>query len=160
MMDTVIFEEFKGTGNAELKLDRKIADKRVFPAIDIDPSGTRKEEILLAPEELRDRAQAPQGAALAGLAGGAGPAAGQAQADPDQHRVPDADREDAPARTGDAVRSPGGSRTRRRHDRCGMPRPGRCEVAVRRLAHWSRPRLRFTPAPHGDPAATDERSTT
>jgi transcription termination factor Rho len=52
MMDTVIFEEFKGTGNAELKLDRKIADKRVFPAIDIDPSGTRKEEILLAPDEL------------------------------------------------------------------------------------------------------------
>ncbi len=51
MMDTVIFEEFKGTGNAELKLDRKIADKRVFPAIDIDPSGTRKEEILLAPDE-------------------------------------------------------------------------------------------------------------
>jgi transcription termination factor Rho len=52
MMDTVIFEEFKGTGNAELKLDRKIADKRVFPAIDIDPSSTRKEELLLAPEEL------------------------------------------------------------------------------------------------------------
>ncbi|MDP9797427.1 transcription termination factor Rho [Catenuloplanes nepalensis] len=52
MMDTVIFEEFKGTGNAELKLDRKIADKRTFPAIDIHPSGTRKEEILLAPEEL------------------------------------------------------------------------------------------------------------
>jgi transcription termination factor Rho len=52
MADTVIFEEFKGTGNAELKLDRKIADRRVFPAIDIDPSGTRKEEILLAPEEL------------------------------------------------------------------------------------------------------------
>ncbi|MGB9376710.1 MAG: transcription termination factor Rho [Mycobacteriales bacterium] len=51
-MDTVIFEEFKGTGNAELKLDRKIADKRVFPAIDVDPSGTRKEELLLSPEEL------------------------------------------------------------------------------------------------------------
>ena len=50
-MDTVIFEEFKGTGNAELKLDRKIADKRVFPAIDIDPSGTRMENLLLAPEE-------------------------------------------------------------------------------------------------------------
>jgi transcription termination factor Rho len=50
--DTVIFEEFKGTGNAELRLDRKIADRRVFPAIDIDPSGTRKEEILLAPDEL------------------------------------------------------------------------------------------------------------
>jgi transcription termination factor Rho len=51
MMDTVIFEEFKGTGNAELKLDRKIADKRVFPAIDIDPSGTRKDDLLLAPDE-------------------------------------------------------------------------------------------------------------
>jgi transcription termination factor Rho len=50
-MDTVIFEEFKGTGNAELKLDRKIAEKRVFPAVDIDGSGTRKEELLLAPEE-------------------------------------------------------------------------------------------------------------
>jgi transcription termination factor Rho len=51
-MDTVIFEEFKGTGNAELKLDRKIADKRVFPAVDVDSSSTRKEEILLAPDEL------------------------------------------------------------------------------------------------------------
>ncbi|WP_373865903.1 transcription termination factor Rho [Pseudonocardia asaccharolytica] len=51
-MDTVIFEEFKGTGNAELKLDRKIADKRVFPAIDVDASGTRKEELLLSPDEL------------------------------------------------------------------------------------------------------------
>ncbi|MGQ0840474.1 transcription termination factor Rho [Actinokineospora sp.] len=50
--DTVIFEEFKGTGNAELKLDRKIADKRIFPAVDIDPSGTRKEELLLPPDEL------------------------------------------------------------------------------------------------------------
>ncbi|MDP9406940.1 MAG: transcription termination factor Rho, partial [Actinomycetota bacterium] len=50
--DTVIFEEFKGTGNAELKLDRKLADKRIFPSIDVDASGTRKEEILLAPEEL------------------------------------------------------------------------------------------------------------
>ena len=51
-MDTVIFEEFKGTGNAELKLDRKIADKRIFPAIDVNPSSTRKEELLLAPDEL------------------------------------------------------------------------------------------------------------
>ena len=45
-MDEVIFEEFKGTGNAELKLDRKLADKRIFPAVDVDASGTRKEEIL------------------------------------------------------------------------------------------------------------------
>ena len=50
-MDTVIFEEFKGTGNAELRLDRKIADKRVFPAIDIGDSGTRKEELLMSPDE-------------------------------------------------------------------------------------------------------------
>jgi transcription termination factor Rho len=51
-MDTVIFEEFKGTGNAELKLDRRIADKRIFPAVDVDASGTRKEELLLGNEEL------------------------------------------------------------------------------------------------------------
>ncbi len=50
--DTVIFEEFKGTGNAELKLDRKIAERRVFPAVDVNPSGTRKEELLLSPDEL------------------------------------------------------------------------------------------------------------
>ena len=50
--DTVIFEEFKGTGNAELRLERKIADKRVFPAVDVDQSSTRKEEILLSPDEL------------------------------------------------------------------------------------------------------------
>jgi len=51
-MDEVIFEEFKGTGNMELVLDRRLADRRVFPAIDINRSGTRKEELLLAPEEL------------------------------------------------------------------------------------------------------------
>jgi transcription termination factor Rho len=46
-MDEVIFEEFKGTGNMELQLDRRLADKRIFPAIDIKKSGTRKEELLL-----------------------------------------------------------------------------------------------------------------
>lgn len=51
-MDDVIFEEFKGTGNMEVYLDRKLADKRTFPAIDISRSGTRKEELLLTPEEL------------------------------------------------------------------------------------------------------------
>ena len=50
--DEVIFEEFKGTGNLELKLDRRLADKRIFPAVDVDQSGTRKEEILLGAEEL------------------------------------------------------------------------------------------------------------
>ncbi len=51
--DEVIFEEFKGTGNMELRLRRELADKRIFPAIDVDASGTRKEEILMTPEELK-----------------------------------------------------------------------------------------------------------
>ncbi|TMR92149.1 transcription termination factor Rho [Nonomuraea basaltis] len=52
-MDEVIFEEFKGTGNMELKLNRSLADKRIFPAVDVDASGTRKEEILMARDELQ-----------------------------------------------------------------------------------------------------------
>jgi transcription termination factor Rho len=51
--DEVIFEEFKGTGNMELRLRRELADKRIFPAVDVDASGTRKEDLLLTPEELR-----------------------------------------------------------------------------------------------------------
>ena len=51
-MDDVIFEEFKGTGNMEINLDRRLSDKRVFPAIDIQRSGTRKDELLLPPDEL------------------------------------------------------------------------------------------------------------
>ena len=51
-MDEVIFEEFKGTGNMELRLDRSLAEKRLFPAINVDASGTRKEELLMPPEEL------------------------------------------------------------------------------------------------------------
>jgi transcription termination factor Rho len=52
-MDEVIFEEFKGTGNMELRLRRELADKRLFPAVDVDASSTRKEEILMSPEELK-----------------------------------------------------------------------------------------------------------
>jgi transcription termination factor Rho len=51
-MDDVIFEEFKGTGNCEVILDRKLSDKRVFPAIDIQRSGTRKEELIIPKEDL------------------------------------------------------------------------------------------------------------
>ena len=51
-MDEVIFEEFKGTGNMELMLDRRLVDRRIFPAIDINRSGTRKEELLLEPNDL------------------------------------------------------------------------------------------------------------
>ena len=50
-MDEVIYEEFKGTGNLEIVLDRKIVERRIFPAIDVNASGTRREEILLDPEE-------------------------------------------------------------------------------------------------------------
>jgi transcription termination factor Rho len=52
-MDEVIFEEFKGTGNMEVHLERKLVDRRVWPAIDINSSGTRKEDMLLGEEELR-----------------------------------------------------------------------------------------------------------
>ena len=52
-MDEVIFEEFKGTGNSEIILDRKVADKRTFPAIDITRSGTRKEELLTDKDTLK-----------------------------------------------------------------------------------------------------------
>src|SRR5207253_7759064 len=54
-MDEVIFEEFKGTGNMELILDRGIADRRIFPAVDVLKSGTRREELLCPPEELAKR---------------------------------------------------------------------------------------------------------
>ena len=52
-MDEVIFEEFRGTGNMELRLRRELADKRIFPAVDVLASGTRKEELLLAADELK-----------------------------------------------------------------------------------------------------------
>ena len=52
-MDEVIFEEFKGTGNSEIDLDRKLAERRLFPAINIKKSGTRKEELLLTENELQ-----------------------------------------------------------------------------------------------------------
>ncbi len=51
-MDEVIFEEFKGTGNMEIHLDRKLSEKRIFPALDINKSGTRREELLLSQKEL------------------------------------------------------------------------------------------------------------
>ncbi len=61
-MDDVIFEEFKGTGNMEINLDRRLVDKRIFPAIDINRSGTRKEELLLPRGRIESRVGAAQGA--------------------------------------------------------------------------------------------------
>ena len=90
-MDDVIFEEFKGTGNMEIHLDRKLVDKRVFPAIDINKSGTRKEELLMPKDELQPRLGPAQGAQPAVAGRGHGAAARQAAEDQDQRGVPERD---------------------------------------------------------------------
>ncbi len=110
-MDEVIFEEFKGTGNMELKLDRKLADKRIFPAVDVDASGTRKEELLMCPGGAGDRLEAAPGAVRPGRPAGHRAAAGPAAQDQDQHRVPHAGPEDDPGRRG---------ATSARNDRAGV----------------------------------------
>ena len=94
--DTVIFEEFKGTGNAELKLDRKISERRVFPAVDVNPSGTRKDELLLSTGRVRGRAQAAPRAVRSGPASGHRPVDEPAAQDEDQLRVPGAGLQDHP----------------------------------------------------------------
>ena len=93
-MDEVIFEEFKGTGNMEIRLRRDFADKRIFPAIDAVQSGTRREELLMSKEELAIVWKLRR--VLSGLDGPAGAraAARAAQEVADQHRVPDAGPED------------------------------------------------------------------
>ena len=93
-MDDVIFEEFKGTGNMEIHLDRKLADKRVFPAIDIQKSGTRKEELLIPTRGPQPHLGAAQGAQPAVAGRGDGAAARQDGQDQDQRRVPGLDAED------------------------------------------------------------------
>ena len=81
-MDDVIFEEFKGTGNMEIHLERKLVDKRVFPAIDINKSGTRKEELLLPQGRAQPRVDPAQGAESALARGDDGASARQARARP------------------------------------------------------------------------------
>ena len=85
-MDDVIFEEFKGTGNMEIHLDRKLVDKRVFPAIDIQKSGTRKEELLLPRRGSEPHLGAAQGAQPA--VAGRGDGAAARQDGEDQERTP------------------------------------------------------------------------
>ena len=85
-MDDVIFEEFKGTGNAEIVLDRKLTDKRIFPSIDINRSGTRKEELLVPQGGAEPRLDPAQGALRALAGGGHGAAAGAALQDEDATR--------------------------------------------------------------------------
>ncbi len=86
--DTVIFEEFKGTGNAELKLDRKISERRVFPAVDVNPSGTRKDELLLVAGRVLGRAQAAPRAVGPGFAPSHRPVDVATAKDQEQLRVP------------------------------------------------------------------------
>jgi transcription termination factor Rho len=75
-MDDHIFEEFKGTGNMELRLDRKLAERRIYPAIDVDASSTRHEELLLARNQLNMVWKLRR--VLSGLAGGEGGGSGGA----------------------------------------------------------------------------------
>ncbi len=93
-MDDVIFEEFKGTGNMEIHLDRKLVDKRVFPAIDIIKSGTRKEELLIPKDDLNRIwvLRKVLNAAVARRSDGTAPR--QDGQDQDQRRVPGGDAED------------------------------------------------------------------
>ena len=100
-MDEVIFQEFKGTGNMELILDRAIADRRIFPAVDVLKSGTRREELLCSPEELAKRHLLRR--ALADLSHGGGGAVPHRQ-DPE-----DAVQRGLPADAGGAQRRLGGS---------------------------------------------------
>ena len=87
-MDEVIFEEFKGTGNLEIHLDRKLTDRRVFPSIDIQKSGTRKEELLHPEGRSQPRVGAAQGADAAVAGRGDGAAALEDGQDQEQRRVP------------------------------------------------------------------------
>ena len=90
-MDEVIFEEFKGTGNLEIHLDRKLTDRRVFPSIDIQKSGTRKEELLLPEGRSQSRVGAAEGADAAVAGRGDGAAAVEDGEDEDQPGVPRVD---------------------------------------------------------------------
>ena len=90
-MDEVIFEEFKGTGNIEIHLDRKLTDRRVFPSIDIQKSGTRKEELLIAEGGSQPRLGAAQGADAAVAGRGDGAAAVEDGEDQDQPGLPGVD---------------------------------------------------------------------
>ena len=97
-MDEGIFEEFKATGNMELRLDRQLAEKRLFPAINVDASGTRKEELLLAARGARARDQAAPGPARPRAGRGARAAHRQDPGHEVERAVPEGDREGAERR--------------------------------------------------------------
>ena len=86
-MDQVIFEEFKGTGNSEIYLSRELAERRIYPAIDIAKSGTRKEEKLIPPDAAADLPDAAPGAGPDAAAGGDAQAGGSLEQDQDERGV-------------------------------------------------------------------------
>ena len=87
-MDQVIFEEFKGTGNMELHLDRSMAEQRIFPAIHVVNSGTRREELLYHPQEFERITLLRRALAELPVIGGHGSAAGKSEGQPDEHGAP------------------------------------------------------------------------
>ena len=100
-MDEVIFEEFKGTGNMELRLDRQLAERRIYPAIDVEASSTRHEELLFDRDQLHQVWKLRR--VLNALEGGQGPRAAHRQDphDQEQRRVPHRDRARRPRRGAD-----------------------------------------------------------
>ena len=106
-MDDVIFEEFKGTGNLEILLDRKLSDRRVYPSIDLQKSGTRKEELLLEKDDPEQGVGAPEGARPALDRRRDGTAAREAVEDPDQRRVPERDEQVGIRDSGFGIRDSG-----------------------------------------------------
>ncbi len=129
--DTVIFEEFKGTGNAELKLDRKISERRVFPAVDVNPSGTRKDELLLSAGRVRRRAQAAPRAVRPGFPPGHRSAHEPAAQDEDQLRVPGTGLQDRAGQYGRPRLIPSGRRVglQARHHVAPHVRVHLCRIA-------------------------------
>ena len=129
-MDEVIFEEFKGTGNMEIRLRRDFADKRLFPAIDAVQSGTRREELLMSQGGARHRVEAPPGAVGPRRPAGPRAPARAAQEVADQPGVPDAGPEDdADGRSRRLIRVGGAGSSRE-----GGPAPphtGGCRVVFR-----------------------------
>ena len=133
-MDEVIFEEFKGTGNMELRLSRQLADKRIFPAVDVNASSTRREEMLLERRRGQDHLEAAPRARRSRTAAAARGRARQAQGDRVERRVPRADPEvdagrDRPRQVARA-RGPPLSRVRVGPDAAGRAR--RAPAAARR----------------------------
>jgi transcription termination factor Rho len=144
-MDEVIFQEFKGTGNMELILDRAIADRRIFPAVDVLRSGTRREELLVPPEELVKRHLLRR--ALADLSPVEAGAVPDRRSSPRRRRTPCSSATwSRPrrwrSRFGDSANQRAGARVKVEHHSWHSPRLGR-DMGIRVYGHWGPPLLVF-----------------